>query len=389
MVDLADLAARFGARLREVGVPVGPERSARFAEAMTLVHPNSTAELYWCALATLVADPAEIQLLDKVFALVFGGLMDPAGKRVDPNAPQFRAGSEPAPPPSRRGAYVAQSMAGAESPPGADREEPDEDSRLPALAAATERLATKDFAALQPDELARLVTVMRQLHLATPMRRSRRYEPGSRGRRVDLRTSLRQAQRSGGYPVRLARHRLRYRPRRLVVLCDISGSMEAYARALLQLVYCAAAGQRAEVFTFATRLTRLTRVLAKVRPEVALARAGRAAPDWSGGTRIGEALKTFLDRYGNRGLARGAVVLIISDGWETGDPALLGREMARLSRLAYRIVWANPRTASPQYEPLVAGMAAAWPYCDAVVSAHSLSALDDLLEALAAPSRHG
>ncbi len=189
--------------------------------------------------------------------------------------------------------------------------------------------------------------------------------------------------------MRLARHRLRHRPRRLVVLCDISGSMEAYARALLQLVYCAAAGQRAEVFTFATRLTRLTRVLAKVRPEVALARAGRAAPDWSGGTRIGEALKTFLDRYGNRGLARGAVVLIISDGWETGDPALLGREMARLSRLAYRIVWANPRTASPQYEPLVAGMAAAWPYCDAVVSAHSLSALDDLLEALAAPSRHG
>ncbi len=119
MVDLADLAARFGARLREVGVPVGPERSARFAEAMTLVHPNSTAELYWCALATLVADPAEIQLLDKVFALVFGGLTDPA-ERGNPNTPPFRAGSEPAPPPSRRGTYVAQSMTGAESasPPG-------------------------------------------------------------------------------------------------------------------------------------------------------------------------------------------------------------------------------------------------------------------------------
>jgi uncharacterized protein with von Willebrand factor type A (vWA) domain len=171
-----------------------------------------------------------------------------------------------------------------------------------------------------------------------------------------------------------------------VVLCDISGSMEPYARALLQLVYAAASsgGPRAEVFTFATRLTRLTRVLARVRPEIALELAGRAAPDWSGGTRIGEALKLFLDRYGARGMARGAIVLIISDGWETGDAAMLGQQMARLARLAHRIVWANPRTAAPRYQPLVAGMAAAWPHCDRVVSAHSLSALDDLLTAIAA-----
>jgi uncharacterized protein with von Willebrand factor type A (vWA) domain len=224
---------------------------------------------------------------------------------------------------------------------------------------------------------------MRELRLATPLRRSRRYEPGSRGRRIDLRTTLRQAQRTGGYPVRLSRHRLRARPRRLVVLCDISGSMQPYARAMLQLVYCAASGPRAEVFTFATRLTRLTKVLGRTRPDLALARAGKAAPDWSGGTRIGEALKVFLDRYGARGMARGAVVLIISDGWETGDAELLRVQMARLSRLAYRIVWANPRTASARYEPLVAGMAAAWPYCDSVVSAHTIAALGDLLEALA------
>jgi uncharacterized protein with von Willebrand factor type A (vWA) domain len=174
-----------------------------------------------------------------------------------------------------------------------------------------------------------------------------------------------------------------------VVLCDISGSMEPYARALLQLIYCAmaAGGPATEVFTFATRLTRLTRVLAKVRPEVALERAGRAAPDWSGGTRIGVALKAFLDRYGARGVARGAVVLIISDGWETGDATELGEQMRRLSRLAYRIVWANPRTASPHYQPLVAGMAAAWPYCDSVVSAHSLRALDPLMHALAVAKR--
>jgi uncharacterized protein with von Willebrand factor type A (vWA) domain len=204
---------------------------------------------------------------------------------------------------------------------------------------------------------------------------------------VDLRATLRRAHRTGGDPLRLARRVAREKPRRLVVLCDISGSMEPYARAMLQLLYGAAGSARAEVFTFATRLTRLTQALRHATPGQALARAGRTAPDWSGGTRIGVALKEFIDRYGRRGMARGAVVLVISDGWETGDAALLGREMARLSRLAYRIVWANPRTASPRYRPLVGGMAAAWPHCDAVVSAHSLAAVPDLVAALADPVR--
>jgi uncharacterized protein with von Willebrand factor type A (vWA) domain len=387
VADLALLAARFGSRLRAEGLPVGPERSARFAAAVALVRPDTVTDLYWCGLATLVADPGEIPTYDRVFGIVFGDLSDPPAPRGD--APPFRAGAEPAPPADGlvpRGGSTA-SLAGARTDDAApEAGDSDRDEPYPALAASTERLGSRDFASLSPDELARLVTAMQALRLATPPRRSRRYEPGSRGRRIDLRTTLRQAQRSGGYPVRLARHRLRLRPRRLVVLCDISGSMEPYARALLQLVYCAVAagGPRTEVFTFATRLTRLTRVLARVPPAVALERAGRAAPDWSGGTRIGEALKVFIDRYGSRGLARGAVVLVISDGWETGDAAELAEQMARLSRLAYRIVWANPRTASPRYEPLVAGMAAAWPYCDAVVSAHHLSAVDELIEALRA-----
>jgi uncharacterized protein with von Willebrand factor type A (vWA) domain len=186
--------------------------------------------------------------------------------------------------------------------------------------------------------------------------------------------------------VALARRRRRLRPRRLVVLCDISGSMAPYARALIQLLYCAAGAERAEVFTFATRLTRLTRALARSSPAVALDRAARLAPDWSGGTRIGEALHRFNDEYGRRGMARGAVVLILSDGWETGDPEVLRREMARLRQVAYRIVWANPRTQHPGYRPLAGGMAAAWPYCDEVVSAHSLDALGDLLVALAGGS---
>ena len=185
------------------------------------------------------------------------------------------------------------------------------------------------------------------------------------------------------------------------MLCDISGSMEPYARALLQLMYVAsrssggaglvgslreASRPRTEVFTFATRLTRLTPALAAATPETMLAKAGEAAPDWAGGTRIGAALREFNDRYGVRGMGRGAVVLIISDGWETGNPALLGAQMARLHRIAYRIVWANPRTQSSRYRPEVGGMAAAWPYCDAVVSAHNFEALDDLLIALRSPA---
>ena len=177
------------------------------------------------------------------------------------------------------------------------------------------------------------------------------------------------------------------RPRRLVVLCDISGSMEPYARAMIQLLYCAAGGASAEVFSFATRLTRLTTALARSTPAVALASAAAAAPDWHGGTKLGEALKEFNDTWGRRGMARGAVVLIISDGWDTGDPELVRREMERLSLVAFRIVWMNPRTKSAAYEPLAGGMAAAWPHCDAVVSGHNLRAIGELTAALADPVR--
>ena len=272
----------------------------------------------------------------------------------------------------------------------------------------TERLRERDFAQLSPAELAQLATLMRELVIAVPPRRTRRYRPKKDGARLDMRRTMRQATRTGGEPVRIARRAVRTRQRRLVVLCDISGSMEPYARAILQLMYVAAGSSaaaggggsgfsgpsrdatrpRTEVFTFATRLTRLTPFLAAASPETMLARAGEAAPDWAGGTRIGAALRDFNDRYAVRGMGRGAVILIISDGWETGDPALLGAQMARLHRIAYRIVWANPRTQSERYRPEVGGMAAAWPYCDAVVSAHNFEALGDLLAALRAPRVH-
>jgi len=357
MSDLAIVCARFAEALHAAGLSVGPDRTTRFASAVTLVEPVTNRQLYWCALATLVADPADVAVLDRVFAMVFGGMGTPPAGGDSSTV----AGRSPV---DRRGSTAP----------------------YRAVAAAAERLSTRDFAELDPDELRLLEAVMRQLTLATPLRRSRRQRPSPHGHRVDLRATLRQARRTGGYPMRLRLRRPRSRPRRLVVLCDISGSMEPYARAMLQLVYCAA-GTRAEVFTFATRLTHLTRVLARSRPDVALQRAGQAAPDWSGGTRIGAALKEFNDRYGCRGLARGAVVLVISDGWETGDPALLATQLARLSKVAYRIVWANPRTAAPGYAPLVGGMAVAWPYCDAIVSAHRLDALGELTAALADPGR--
>ena len=170
-----------------------------------------------------------------------------------------------------------------------------------------------------------------------------------------------------------------------MLLCDISGSMEPYARAYLQLLHSAVGGARAEAFVFATQLTRVTRSLAVRQADAALRRAGEAAPDWSGGTRIGEALRRFNDDYGRRGLARGAVVVIVSDGWERDDPALLAREMERLGRLAYRVVWVNPRRASPRFEPLVGGMAAALPHVDAFVSGHSPAAIDEVLAAIAGP----
>jgi uncharacterized protein with von Willebrand factor type A (vWA) domain len=348
----------------------------------------------------MVASKDHIETLRRVFDALFGGLPGAPADGSDPavpGPPDVPQGPPPAADILRDAARAAQSHAirpaTDQQEPAVDRDEaPSEDGPLAArevLASATERLASTDFAELSPAELMLLSGLMRKLTLAVPLRRSRRPQSTPRGRQADLRTTLRQARRTGGHPLRLARRAPMRKPRRLVVLCDISGSMEPYARAMLQLLYCAAGGAQAEVFTFATRLTRITGTLAHVRPGLALHQAGQAAPDWLGGTRIGDSIAEFNNSYGRRGMARGAVVVIISDGWDTGDPAVLRREMERLSRVAHRIVWVNPRTQSPEYQPLAGGMAAAWPYCDAVVSAHSLNALDELTTALAHPGRRG
>ncbi len=390
--DLAEVSARFGEALREAGLPVGPGRCERFAAAVTVARPSTPRALYLCALATLISSKDHALILRAVFDQVFGELAGTAdGQAGQPAAQAEPAATSPedllagAADAARLHAKLVLIDRQAHSDQDAGEDAGDVEDRY--LGSSTERLASKDFAELSDAELIAVATLMRRLTLALPERVSRRQRRRPGGRRTDMRATLRQARRTGGHAFRLIGKTPARRRRRLVALCDISASMEPYARAMIQLLYCAAGGAEAEVFAFATQLTRLTPVLRRSLPGPALQRAGQAAPDWLGGTRIGAALKEFNDRYGRRGMARGAVVVVISDGWETGDPDQVRREMERLSLVAYRIVWVNPRTKSAAFQPLAGGMAAAWPHCDAVVSGHTVQALDDLTAALAEPGR--
>jgi uncharacterized protein len=394
--DLAEVSAGFGAALRQAGLPVGPGRCERFAAAVTVARPRTRRGLYLCALATLVSSKDHALILEAVFNEVFGRMTEAPENR----GPEGAVGLADTPRSTedllahaalaaRRHAFLGpdadtDGSRDTDGDPGPDQ---DREVEHRYLGTTAERLGSKDFADMSDSELMSVAALMRRLTLAVPRRVSRRHRRRPGGRRTDMRATLRQARRTGGHAFRLIGRTPATRSRRLVVLCDISGSMEPYARAMIQLLYCAAGGAGAEVFTFATRLTRLTPVLGKTSPTQALRQAGQVAPDWLGGTKIGAALKEFNDSYGRRGLARGAVVVIISDGWETGDAQLLRHEMERLSLIAFRIVWVNPRTKSAAYQPLAAGMAAAWPHCDAVVSAHTVHALDQLGAALADPVR--
>jgi uncharacterized protein len=389
-LDLPPLAGALSRRLRAAGLPVTPERSAAFARALTVVRPLTRRRLYWTARGVFVSDRAQVAAFDAIFLAIFGDRADePAFDQGDARtadaAAQDRPRADRAGAPGELDAAAGASPSVSSTTPGRDEAEAEIDVPL-ARASDEERLAAKSFDALEPDELARLYRLMSRLELATPLRRTRRYRRGRHGRHIDMRRTLRASLRTGGDPVRLARRRRRIARRRLVLLCDISGSMEPYARAYLQFLASAAgSGPKAEAFVFATRLTRLTRALASRHPERAIQRAAASAPDWSSGTRIGDALKTFNDRHGRRGMARGAVIVILSDGWERGDPRLVGREMARLARLAHRIVWVNPRVSASAFSVQAGGMVAALPHCDALVSGHSYAALGEVADAIGAP----
>ncbi len=333
----------------------------------------------------MLSEQAQIETFDRVFDRVFRGAVDVPGVTRNPDVPPIRRRPSPAAPRPPTATRVLPAVGvPAAGPPGST---PSDDDDVPSTAAASteERLRTTPFDACTPAELEQLRALMDDLALDPPQRRSRRHRRAVRGQAIDLRQSLRAARHTGGDPLRLVRRRRRTRQRRVVLIADVSGSMEAYGRAYLYLLHGAVRALRAEAFVFATRLHRLTRQLRTTQPAVALAAAMAATPDWSGGTRLGDAIKAFNDGWARRGLARGAVVVIVSDGWEGGDPAVLGREMERLARLAHRIVWVNPRLQSPQFRPLTGGMAAALPHVDDVVSGHDLDELEHVLEAIRAP----
>jgi uncharacterized protein with von Willebrand factor type A (vWA) domain len=389
-VPAGPLAVGLTTALRRAGLPTSPERTVGLTRALQLVPPVDRDALYWACRVALVTDRAQLPVFDAVFSAVFDGLLDPADSRGDPTAPPA-VGSEPRArpaPPDRRpqsgpaGAAEDQPLA----MPGAGDGAEGEREAVLAVASPEERLRHTSFAELTDEELLGVRYLVQRLVLATPERRGRRLRPARRrGERLDLRRTVRSAQRTGGDPARLLTADRRRQPRRLVLLCDVSGSMASYTRVYLSLLQGAVAGARAEAFVFSTRLTRLTRQLAARDADRALARAGATSSDWAGGTRLAESIGRFVADHGRRGVARGAVVVILSDGWATDDPGEVATAMARLRRLAYRIVWVNPRQAAPGYAPLVGGMAAALPYCDAFVSGHSYAALEEVVAAVREP----
>ncbi len=361
--DPATVAVAFVRTLRQAGLTVPVDASVRFVEALDVLDPGDPDQVYWAGRATLVRRREDQSLYELVFAGFFGG--EPIEI------------SRPAPP---------QTVALAVDDPDAHAPGPDEVDPGPALHvrfSRTETLRQADFARMDEAELAEAWLLIDRLRLVGAPRPSRRAERSPRGR-PDLRRTVRNAIRHGGEPIERAHTRPGGRHRRVVFLVDVSGSMEPYARALLRFTHAAvAAGGRVEAFAMGTRLTRMTRELTRRDPDAALAAAAAAIEDFSGGTRLGDGLRAFNDRWGQRGMARGAVVVILSDGWDRGDPDELTEQMLRLSRVAHRVVWVNPLKASPGYAPLARGMAAALPHVDAFVEGHNVVSLERLSSVLA------
>ncbi len=351
----------FARALRAAGVDAGAERTHAFLRAVDALRPGVRADVYWAGRLTLCGDRDDLERYERVFAAYFGTADAPVRAVRPAPRPRLRPVLREAPAGSRTGA--------------SDREP--QGPPVASLASSAEVLRHRDVAELDAAERAQLRRLLAAFALRGASRRSARRRPARRGT-VDPRRTVREMLRHGGEPALLRRHARVDRPRRVVLLVDVSGSMAPYADALLRFAHAAVRGRRTEAFTIGTRLTRVTRELSHRDADLAMAAVAEAVPDWRGGTRLGELLRAFLDRWGQRGMARGAVVVLLSDGWERGDPRLLAEQMRRLHRLAHRVVWANPRKARPGYAPLAAGMAAALPSVDAFVEGHSLAALERL-----------
>jgi uncharacterized protein with von Willebrand factor type A (vWA) domain len=372
-----------GRDLRRRGLPVGTGRILTFVRGVEAIGLRDRESLYWTARATMVASLGDLETFDETFDVWFRTLRpegepelsldfdlppDPEDVELDGGAPGDAAGIATA---------LDQQPAGTEPTEG-------DEAALRLVASAVEILRTKSFAYLSEEERRRVAKLIRELTIHVPIERTRRMRAASKGSTLDVRRTLRRSLRTQGEPFDRAWRARRTRTRPLVLILDVSGSMAPYSRALLQFGYAAmAAGRRVEVFCFGTRLTRVTRVLRTKDPDRAMHEIGRIVADWEGGTRIGESLKSLLDGWSQRAALRGAIVVLCSDGLERGDPQLLRMQMARLRRLAYRVVWANPLKGSPRYEPLARGMAAALPSVDVFLSGHNLESLEALASALA------
>jgi uncharacterized protein with von Willebrand factor type A (vWA) domain len=359
-----------GRALDSAGLRVGPDRVAEAVRAAVALDPTRRTDLYWAGRLTLCANPDDLPKYDAVFAALTAG-----------DVPRLR----PRPQHLVRAVPVTLAVPDAGGSDDDEETEAGADTVLRAAASTVETLRHKDVTTLGVAERARLDQALAALSLPGESRPSRRRRPSPHPGAVDPRRTVRALLRSGGEPVRPRWTRRSVRPRPVVLLVDVSGSMSGYADVLLRFAHAATRrrGVRTEVFTLGTRLTRVTREMAGPDPERAMGAVAAAVPDWSGGTRLGVLLREFLDRWGQRGVARGAVVVIMSDGWERDDPALLGAQMRRLALLARRVVWCNPRAGRAGFAPLAGGLAAALPYVDDFVSGHSLAALEQLARIVA------
>jgi uncharacterized protein with von Willebrand factor type A (vWA) domain len=357
------LAVGFARVLRGAGLDVPVGTTVLFAEALGAVGVSTRDSVYWAGRTTLLSRPEDIELYDRCFAAWW--------ERV------FQLGSAPV---EEREVILAFDADGDDDAPEDDSSEPRDAPTLAVRFSRAEVLRQRDFAHYSPDEFAESRRLMDDLRMSGATRRSRRMRASRHDRgRPDLRRTVRRALRTAGEPISRAYVEPSERPRRLVLLCDVSGSMEAYARGLVRFLHAAVVGRgRVEAFAVGTRLTRITRELSSRDPDAAIAAAARRVTDWSGGTRLGEGLRQFNDEWGIRGMARGAVVVILSDGWDRGDPELLGEQMERLHRVAHQVVWVNPLKSSPNFAPLARGMAAALPHVDEFVEGHNLASLEQL-----------
>ncbi|MEU9885630.1 VWA domain-containing protein [Sphaerisporangium sp. NPDC051011] len=349
----------FARTLRAAGVPADHERTQNMLRAAAHLDVTDRRAVYWAGRLTMCAGPDDLPRYDRCFAAYFGGERARPGRPAPPTITVVRHTLAPD--------ATGDGDAGGDEAPAA-------------TASAVEVLRHRDVARMTAAELAEIHRMLALVRAPREPRRTRRLTPSHRGR-LDPRRTMRETLRRGGEVARLSRRSRRVRPRRVVLLVDVSGSMAPYADTLLRLAHALVRREprATEVFSVGTRLTRVTAELRHRDPATAMREVSAAIPDWSGGTRLGDELKRFLDRGSG---ARGAIVVIASDGWERGDPSLLGLQMARLSRLAHRVVWVNPHKGQEGYQPLTGGMRAALPHVGAFVAGHSLAAFEELAERL-------